>query len=378
MAMVMTSGSRKAYAGEQNAVRFHGVSKRFGEGPHALTVIRDLNLTIGKGEFFSLLGPSGCGKTTALRMIGGFEHPSEGDVLLDGESIIGVPPYRRDVNMVFQSYSLFPHMDVYENIEYGLRRKKVPRQERRKRIADVVALAQLDDYVARRPNQLSGGQQQRVALARALVNQPKVLLLDEPLAALDAKLRGTMQEELRRIQREVGITFVFVTHDQQEAFALSDRVAVMRAGRLEQAGTPLELYNKPATRFVADFVGQSNFISGPVCSMAPCLLELGQEGDRVFLPAEAPGTAATIVVRPEQIALHADQPELQGESRSRLAGVVTENTFLGSKHVLRIKTCLPEPILVEASHGAVSTLAPEPGRSLWLSWRSGEGALLAD
>ncbi len=202
MAMVMTSGSRKAYAGEQNAVRFHGVSKRFGEGPHALTVIRDLNLTIGKGEFFSLLGPSGCGKTTALRMIGGFEHPSEGDVLLDGESIIGVPPYRRDVNMVFQSYSLFPHMDVYENIEYGLRRKKVPRQERRKRIADVVALAQLDDYVARRPNQLSGGQQQRVALARALVNQPKVLLLDEPLAALDAKLRGTMQEELRRIQRD--------------------------------------------------------------------------------------------------------------------------------------------------------------------------------
>jgi spermidine/putrescine transport system ATP-binding protein len=354
------------------------VSKHFGEGAQALTVIRDLNLSIGKGEFFSLLGPSGCGKTTALRMIGGFEHPSEGDVLLDGESIIGVPPYRRDVNMVFQSYSLFPHMDVYDNIEYGLRRKGLPREERRRRIADVIALAQLDAYVSRRPSQLSGGQQQRVALARALVNQPRVLLLDEPLAALDAKLRASMQEELRRIQREVGITFVFVTHDQQEAFALSDRVAVMRAGRLEQAGTPVELYNKPATRFVADFVGQSNFISGPVAADACRVLDLGSEGDRVFLPSVAPGARATIVVRPEQITLHAGQPELRGESLSRLSGVVSENTFLGSKHVLRIRTCLPEPILVEASHDLVSALSPDPGQPLWLSWRSSVGALLAD
>ncbi len=378
MSMVFDSGSRAMRTGQEAAVSFRAVGKRFGDGPGALEVIQDLNLSIEKGEFFSLLGPSGCGKTTALRMIGGFEHPSTGHVLLEGESITGVPPYRRDVNMVFQSYSLFPHMDVYDNIEYGLRRKGLPREERRRRIADVIALAQLDAYVSRRPSQLSGGQQQRVALARALVNQPKVLLLDEPLAALDAKLRASMQEELRRIQREVGITFVFVTHDQQEAFALSDRVAVMRAGRLEQAGTPVELYCKPATRFVADFVGQSNFISGPVSAANRRLLDLGSERDRIFLPSAAPSATATIVVRPEQIALHGAQPDLQGENRSRLGGVVGENTFLGSKHALRINTCLPEPVLVEASHDVVSALSLEPGQPVWLSWRSGDGALLAD
>jgi len=360
------------------AVRFRSVNKRFGEGNNALTVIHDLNLTITKGEFFSLLGPSGCGKTTALRMIGGFDYPSEGDILLDEDSIVAVPAYRRDVNMVFQSYSLFPHMDVYDNIEYGLRRKKIPRDERRRRIADVVDLAQLGEYVSRRPDQLSGGQQQRVALARALVNHPKVLLLDEPLAALDAKLRSTMQEELRRIQREVGITFVFVTHDQQEAFSLSDRVAVMRAGRLEQVGTPIELYTKPVTRFVADFVGQSNFMCALIAPGQSRLFDLGNDDDKVFTPADACGKTVTIVVRPEQIMLHTAMPELHGETLSRLNGVVTEITFLGSKYMLRIKTCFPEVLLVEATQDAIGTLNPSPGKKLWLSWKSCDSSLLSD
>jgi len=363
--------------GSENSVIFRGVSKRFGDGPQALTVIRDLNLSIGRGEFFSLLGPSGCGKTTALRMIGGFEHPSRGEVLLDGDNISGVPPYRRDVNMVFQSYSLFPHMDVYDNIEYGLRRKRVPREERRRRIAEMVELAQLQSYLNRRPSQLSGGQQQRVALARALVNRPKVLLLDEPLAALDAKLRASMQVELRRIQREVGITFVFVTHDQQEAFALSDRVAVMRAGRLEQVGTPPELYGKPATRFVADFVGLSNFIDGQVEINNPTCLHV-QGGERIHLgrPAEAGGR--TIVVRPENIGVHAEEPKEGCDGAIVvLKGRVLDNTFLGAKHALRVKTALPEPLLIEARGETMNALAATSS-DVWLSWRVADSAVLAD
>ncbi|MGQ3212388.1 ABC transporter ATP-binding protein [Shinella sp.] len=375
--MIMSNGFKAKRSDAQHGVRFRGIFKRFGEGPQALTVINNLNLDIGRGEFFSLLGPSGCGKTTALRMIGGFEHPSEGELLLDGEDITGVPPYRRDVNMVFQSYSLFPHMDVYDNIEYGLRRKGIQREERRKRIAEVVGLAQLEAYLGRRPTQLSGGQQQRVALARALVNRPKVLLLDEPLAALDAKLRSSMQTELRRIQQEVGITFVFVTHDQQEAFALSDRVAVMRAGRLEQVGTPHELYSRPATRFVADFVGQSNFIDGRVEPEAPGVLR-AKGGEVIPLPAPAEAGPRTIVVRPENVALYPAKPAQLPADVALLRGTVLENTFLGSKHLLRVKTSLPEPLLVEASHEAVNAVSGGAVAEVWLSWRAADSAILAD
>jgi spermidine/putrescine transport system ATP-binding protein len=234
------------------------VVKRFG----GVTVVDGLNLEIRRGEFFSMLGPSGCGKTTTLRMIGGFEVPSEGMVRLDGQDVTDLPAFRRDVNTVFQSYGLFPHLSVFDNVAFGLRRKKVDAKEVERRVLEALELVDLKGYGKRRRSQLSGGQQQRVALARALVNRPQVLLLDEPLGALDLKLRKQMQLELKRIQKEVGITFIFVTHDQEEAMTISDRIAVMNNGRIEQLGRPEEVYERPATVFVAEFLGASNLLDG--------------------------------------------------------------------------------------------------------------------
>ncbi len=356
------------------AIRFMNVSKTFASRTRGQTVIDNLELAIFENEFYSLLGPSGCGKTTALRMIAGFEHPSGGDILIDGQSVIGVPPYRRNVNMVFQSYSLFPHMTVYDNIEYGLRRKGVARAERRRRIDEVVALSHLQPLLERRPGQLSGGQQQRVALARALVNRPRVLLLDEPLAALDAQLRASMQTELRRLQKEIGITFVFVTHDQQEAFALSDRVAVMRGGRLEQVGTPADLYSRPATRFVASFVGLSNFITAEVSAADPRrLADFGASG-RVMLDRAVKPGSYTLVVRPERVAITKTAPDPTSAELSLLCGRVVESTFLGSRHSLKIKTPLPAPIIAETGDQTPAL----PGDEVWLSWRTADGALIDD
>ena len=244
------------------AIELIGVAKRFHSRRGSVAAVEHLDLAIAEGEFFSLLGPSGCGKTTTLRMIGGFEEPSRGRILLHGTDVVGVPPNRRDVNMVFQSYALFPHMSVYDNVAFGLERKSVPRAETMRRVAEILELVQLEGKSERRPRELSGGQQQRVAVARALVNRPRALLLDEPLAALDLKLRQAMQLELKRIQREVGITFVFVTHDQNEALTLSDRLVVMNAGRIEQLGNPREVYERPRTRFVAGFIGTSNLMTG--------------------------------------------------------------------------------------------------------------------
>src|SRR3982751_4239952 len=238
------------------AVRVKGLSKHFGE----VRAVDDLDLEIADGEFFSMLGPSGSGKTTVLRLVAGFQRPTPGRILLGDEDVTDLPPYRRDVNTVFQDYAIFPHMDVATNVEYGLRVKKVDRKQRRERAQEALAAVRLEGYEKRRPTQLSGGQRQRVALARALVNRPKVLLLDEPLGALDLKLREQMQVELKQIQRDVGITFVFVTHDQDEALTMSDRIAVFRDGRIEQVGTPLELYERPENEFVAGFVGVSNVI----------------------------------------------------------------------------------------------------------------------
>jgi putative spermidine/putrescine transport system ATP-binding protein len=240
------------------AVRLDGVRKRFGD----VLAVDGLDLEVSEGEFFSMLGPSGSGKTTCLRLIAGFETPTEGRVFLAGEDVTELPPYERDVNTVFQDYALFPHMSVEENVEYGLKVKKIPAQERRDRAADALAMVQLSALARRRPSQLSGGQRQRVALARALVNRPKVLLLDEPLGALDLKLRQAMQIELKEIQRRVGLTFIYVTHDQEEALTMSDRLAVFNRGRMEQIGTPAEVYERPATGFVAGFVGTSNVLSG--------------------------------------------------------------------------------------------------------------------
>ena len=257
------------------AVTTRGLTKHFGE----VRAVVDLDIEIADGEFFSMLGPSGSGKTTVLRMLAGFERPTRGQVLLGGQDVTGLPPYRRDVNTVFQDYAIFPHMDVLANVEYGLRVKRVDRKGRRRRAEEALAAVRLEGYGKRRPNQLSGGQRQRVALARALVNRPKVLLLDEPLGALDLKLRREMQLELKQIQRDVGITFVFVTHDQEEALSMSDRVAVFRDGRVEQVATPVELYERPASSFVAGFVGTSNRIGGRAAQQL-----LGSSGEYAVRP----------------------------------------------------------------------------------------------
>ena len=260
------------------AVRFDGVTKRFG----AATAVDDLNLTIEEGEFFSLLGPSGCGKTTTLRMVAGFEQPTEGEVFLEGKPVATVPPYKRHVNTVFQSYALFEHLDIEGNVAFGLKRRKVPGPEIEQRVAEALELVQMVGRETAKPNELSGGQRQRVALARALVNRPAVLLLDEPLGALDLKLRKQMQVELKSIQREVGITFVYVTHDQEEALAMSDRIAVMDHGVVIQCGTPEEVYEQPAKPFVAGFIGISNLMPGMAEDGG---VRLGQRGAR-------PGAAA--------------------------------------------------------------------------------------
>ena len=287
------------------AVATQGLSKHFGD----VRAVDDLDLEIPEGEFFSMLGPSGSGKTTVLRLIAGFEQPTKGTILLGGRDVTGVPSHRRDVNTVFQDYAIFPHMDVLTNVEYGLRVKKVPRKERRRRAEEALASVRLEGYAGRRPHQLSGGQRQRVALARALVNRPEVLLLDEPLGALVLKLRREMQLELKQLQREVGITFVFVTHDQEEALSMSDRVAVFRDGRIEQVATPVELYERPATSFVAGFVGTSNRIEGGAARTL-----LGRRGD--------------FAVRPERLRV-APAGTTPADGELSLAGRVREVVYLG-------------------------------------------------
>ena len=276
------------------AVTTYGLSKHFGD----VRAVDDLDLEIADGEFFSMLGPSGSGKTTVLRMIAGFERPTKGSVILGDQDVTALPPHRRDVNTVFQDYAIFPHMDVQANVEYGLRVKKVDRKERRRRAEEALAAVRLEGYAKRRTNQLSGGQRQRVALARALVNRPKVLLLDEPLGALDLKLRREMQLELKQIQRDVGITFVFVTHDQEEALSMSDRVAVFNQGRVEQVATPVELYENPASSFVAGFVGTSNRIGGGAAQKL-----LGTPGEYAVRPERLRVVAAGASVEPGELTM---------------------------------------------------------------------------
>ena len=270
------------------AVELSGVSKRFGE----FVAVDDLTLDIHEGEFFSLLGPSGCGKTTTLRMIAGFEQVTEGEISVAGQPMRRVPPYRRPVNTVFQSYAIFPHLNVFDNVAFGLRRAKVPKDEVRKRVGEACEMVQLGGFEKRKPAMLSGGQQQRVALARALINRPKVLLLDEPLGALDMKLRKELQIELRNLQIEVGITFIYVTHDQEEALTMSDRIAVMNAGKVQQVADPPILYERPRNRFVADFIGQTNIFSGTVESV---------NGDRVTL--QSPGGMKVEAVAQEYVSV---------------------------------------------------------------------------
>jgi len=293
----------KEEAGRGVAVRLAGITKRFGD----FVAVDDLNLDIYEGEFFSLLGPSGCGKTTTLRMIAGFEEPTEGAISVAGEEVQGVPPYRRPVNTVFQSYAIFPHLNVFDNVAFGLRRAKVPKDEVASRVADACEMVQLAGFEKRRPGMLSGGQQQRVALARALINRPKVLLLDEPLGALDLKLRKELQLELRNLQHEVGITFVYVTHDQEEALTMSDRIAVMNEGKVQQLAGPTTLYETPANRFVAGFIGQTNVFSGTVEAADGDRMTLRtREGLRVEAVAREQGVSkegeeVDAAVRPEKV-----------------------------------------------------------------------------
>ncbi|HSK84591.1 MAG TPA: ABC transporter ATP-binding protein [Rubrobacter sp.] len=283
------------------AVELSAVTKRFGE----FIAVDELTLDIYEGEFFSLLGPSGCGKTTTLRMIAGFEEPSEGGISVDGDQMRGVPPYRRPVNTVFQSYAIFPHLNVFDNVAFGLRRSGVKGEELHKRVTEACEMVQLSGFERRKPSMLSGGQQQRVALARALVNHPKVLLLDEPLGALDLKLRKEMQLYLKDLQHEVGITFIYVTHDQEEALTMSDRIAVMNEGRVQQVADPPTLYERPKNRFVADFIGQTNVFSGMVESVSGKRITLSTPSGKVEATAREAevevGSEAQATVRPEKI-----------------------------------------------------------------------------
>jgi spermidine/putrescine transport system ATP-binding protein len=370
-------GETPTMNGSEPSVDLRNVTKAFGD----FVAVRDLGLDIAPGEFFTLLGPSGCGKTTTLRMIAGFEQPTAGRVLIDGRDVAGLPAHKRPTNTVFQSYALFPHLSVGENVAFGLRRKRVAKSEIRRRVQEELRRVGLEGEINRRPNQLSGGQQQRVALARALVNLPKVLLLDEPLGALDQKLRKGLQIELKRIQREVGITFVYVTHDQEEALTMSDRIAVMNEGRVEQVDPPVDVYERPRTTFVAGFIGVSNLMPGTVVSTS------GDRG-RVRLDAgievEADaggfsvGEACHAVVRPEKLTIAPTDPTapVPGSSdgvpagRPRVDGLVESSVYLGTSTqiVVRLEGDVPMTVLVPNADEAERGRLPGGGARVQLSW----------
>jgi spermidine/putrescine transport system ATP-binding protein len=354
------------------AIELVAVEKEFAAGGHDVRAVEHVDLRIAEGEFFSLLGPSGCGKTTTLRMIAGFEEPTSGQILLHGRDMVGVPPFRRDVNMVFQQYALFPHMDVFENVAFGLRRKKVAKDEIARRVAEALALVELQGREKRRPRQLSGGQQQRVALARALVNRPRALLLDEPLGALDLKLRQAMQLELKRIQREVGITFVYVTHDQEEALTMSDRLVVMNAGRIEQLGSPRELYEYPATRFVANFIGTSNILTGRLERKGDAWALAGLGPDQRVIVTDAGqaahGEEVDLAVRPEKVVLRAEH-DPPPPDRCALRATVTEVVYLGTSTQYRTVTDAGTAVAVYRQNASATPGAEVlTGQVGWLEW----------
>lgn len=368
------NGAAPSDATSTPVIRLDGVSKRFGD----YVAVESANFDIGEGEFFSMLGPSGCGKTTTLRMIAGFEQPTSGRILLHGDDVSRTPPHKRDVNTVFQNYALFPHMNVFENVAFGLRNKKTPNDVVTARVTELLEVVRLPDMAERKPSQLSGGQQQRIALARALVNLPKALLLDEPLGALDLKLREVMQLELKRIQREVGITFIFVTHDQEEALTMSDRIAVMTQGRVDQIGTPTEIYHRPATAFVAGFIGTANLLPVTVRSQDGDSVTVDSHtGSQFKVPAggrqHSAGTEATVMVRPERL-VPAGAPLHGGTPAGSLDCTVTSMVFQGP--VVRCQ--------VRSSTGAelVAHLGPEDdpasisvGSPITMTWAY-EGAYL--
>jgi spermidine/putrescine transport system ATP-binding protein len=351
--------------GETPSVELRGVTKRFDQ----LAAVDDLDLQLAQGEFFTLLGPSGCGKTTTLRMIAGFERPTSGEVRIEGEDVAQLPPHKRPTNTVFQSYALFPHLSVEDNVAFGLKRKKVDKAEIKQRVAAELERVGLASEGKRRPSMLSGGMQQRVALARALVNLPKVLLLDEPLGALDLKLRKELQVELKRIQRDVGITFVYVTHDQEEALTMSDRIAVMNRGRVEQIAPPEEVYDRPATTFVAGFIGVSNLMPATVTGSNEVKLDQGQT-----IATETGGFSAGdrchAVVRPEKLRVELGENGSGGADQPRVEGVVASSLYLGTS--TQIAVDLGEgtrmTVLVPNADEAERQRLPGGGARVGLSW----------
>jgi len=356
--MVSTSHHPKAAA--KPIISFRNIVKKFG----SMVAVDNVSLDIEAGEFFALLGPSGCGKTTLLRMLAGLEVPSEGEIILDGQDMGAIPPNKRPVNMVFQSYAVFPHMSVADNVAYGLKIDGVARPDRDLRVAEALDLVQLGHLAARMPDQLSGGQRQRVALARALIKKPKVLLLDEPLSALDAKLREAMRFELSQLQQKVGITFIMVTHDQDEALAIASRIAVMNKGSIAQLGTPSDLYEFPASRFVADFIGSVNMFEGRLTKDEPdeAIVKCAELEHAVYLPHAVPGKIDMplwVAVRPEKMTLHKDAPEPPQVPDCKpgynvAKGVIKEISYLGDTSIFHVETAAGRLIRVS-----------RPNRSRW-------------
>ncbi|GAA3207631.1 ABC transporter ATP-binding protein [Actinocorallia longicatena] len=339
-------------------VEIEGVTRSFGD----VTALDRVSLEIRQGEFFALLGPSGCGKTTLLRILAGFDQPTSGEVRLEGRDLLALPAHRRPVNLMFQSYALFPHMTVAKNIAYGLERERLPREEVRTRVAEALETIGLSSAAGRRPHQLSGGQRQRVALARAIVKRPRLLLLDEPLSALDKKVRAEMQLELKRLQHEAGITFVVVTHDQEEAMSLADRIAVLNDGRVEQVASPTALYQRPATVFVADFVGSNNLFSGTVRGSG---VEVPGLGVVPAPAASAEGSAVRLAVRPENVVLGSEGP----------GGTVVDTVFTGGTSRIAVEVPgVAQPVLVTVPGPA----SVEPGLPVRFTWKSEDAVLIEE
>lgn len=347
-------------------VEIEHVNKIYGDNH----VVKDLNLEVMEGEFLTLLGSSGCGKTTTLRMIAGFEEPSSGTIRVQGESIEEKEPYERDVNTVFQSYALFPHKTIYDNIAYGLKMKKTPKAEIKERVTEMMDLVQLGGFEKRYPSQLSGGQKQRVAIARALINRPKVLLLDEPLGALDLKLRKQMQLELKRLQKKLNITFIYVTHDQEEALTMSDRIAIMHDGVLDQLGTPSEIYEQPKTKFVATFIGETNIFDGSITKKSGDILTVMIENGIVTAKGKdfSPGEFATVSVRPEKMKFSTDPVD-----GFTIQAVVKDYVYVGS--VIKCIAILPNGNEIKIERLAGGTL-PVPGDMIYPYWEKEDAVLI--
>jgi len=355
-------------------IRFENVTKRFGD----YTAVNDLSLDVYEREFFALLGASGCGKTTLLRMLAGFEEPTAGRILLDGQDLAGIPPYRRPVNMMFQSYALFPHMNVWGNIAFGLRQDRMPRNEIRQRVEEVLKLVRLEQFALRKPHQLSGGQRQRVALARSVAKRPKVLLLDEPLGALDKKLREQTQFELMDLQQDLGLTFMVVTHDQEEAMTMADRIAIMDRGEVMQVATPAEIYEAPASRFVADFVGNVNLFEGTVAGREDGRTRIADDRGMSLLVNEAggapEGAGVAFAIRPEKIRVSSARP---AAAVNAMEGEIYDIAYLGDMTVYHVK--LPDGRIVKASALNAARTSDDPmtwNDRAWISFAADAGVVL--